>query len=180
MAASALISRSAVEPLSLHEVKEHLRVIGGDEDLLIASLIPVAREMAEMETRRALVSQVWRDRYALAPETLTLRRWPVQSISAIRVGGELIDLADVSVELGDNAAVSSLLWRGKGVEVTYVAGYGDHAADVPASLRQWMLLQIGAMYADRQAHVVARSEGVAVNPHVAGLLDPYRVWSYSQ
>lgn len=114
----------------------------------------------------------------MAEDVLSLKRWPVQEVIEIRANGQLADLSDVVVEVGDSASVSSRLWCGKHVEVLYSAGYGDCAASVPSSVRQWMLLQIGSMYADRQAHVVGRGDSVAINPHVAGLLDPYRVWSY--
>jgi uncharacterized phiE125 gp8 family phage protein len=43
-----------------------------------------------------------------------------------------------------------------GIRITYTAGYGDTAADVPSDMKAWMLLAIGTMYANReQTSVVA-------------------------
>jgi hypothetical protein len=58
--------------------------------------------------------------------------------------------------------------------ITYTAGYGPAAADVPAPIKSWLLLAIGDMYANRQ-----RS---AERPQVPqgfadSLLDPYRIYA---
>jgi hypothetical protein len=50
----------AEEPLSLADVKAHLRVTVDDDDALIGDLITAARLLCEDYTRRALVSQGWR------------------------------------------------------------------------------------------------------------------------
>ncbi|HEY0266837.1 MAG TPA: head-tail connector protein, partial [Rhizomicrobium sp.] len=50
----------AIEPVSLDQAKAWLRVeSGGDEDALIAALIPAARARAEWHTGRAFVTQHW-------------------------------------------------------------------------------------------------------------------------
>lgn len=173
-----LVSGPAVEPLKLADVKDHLRVTSDDEDVLISSLIPVAREMAEQRTHRALIDQEWRDRCIAAPDRLSLGRWPVMRVTEILADGEVVDLSLVDQSLGDHAQVAWSGWRGADVVVSYRAGYGERVEDVPSSIRQWMLLQIGSMYSDRQAHAVGGTGSVAVNPQASGLLDPYRVWGY--
>lgn len=47
------------EPLTLDEVKAHLRVSTPDDDLYITSLIPVVRMRCEAATRRTLLTQTW-------------------------------------------------------------------------------------------------------------------------
>lgn len=52
-------------------------------------------------------------------------------------------------------------------------GYGETPADVPAAIRQWILLQIGHLYEHREATV----EGsVTPLPNLHALLDPFRTW----
>lgn len=60
------------------------------------------------------------------------------------------------------------------VEVVYVAGYGAATA-VPAGIKSWMLMRIGAMYESRlEFEVGARLVAVDI-PFVDRLLDPYRI-----
>ena len=55
----------------------------------------------------------------------------------------------------------------------WTAGYGADPADVPASIRQWILLQVGHYYEHREA----AAEGTMVSlPNLHALLDPYRTW----
>ena len=50
----------ASEPISLSEAKAHLRVDLTDDDALITALIVAARQYAESETGRSLITQSWR------------------------------------------------------------------------------------------------------------------------
>jgi uncharacterized phiE125 gp8 family phage protein len=61
-----------------------------------------------------------------------------------------------------------------GVAVEYTAGYGDTAADVPAPLRQAMLLMIGHWYEHREA-VITGSISTGLPLAARALLAPYRV-----
>ena len=55
-----LVTPPAEEPVSLAEAKQHLRVDGGDDDLLIGSLITAARQAAETKTGRQLITARWK------------------------------------------------------------------------------------------------------------------------
>lgn len=57
--ANRLISPPAVEPLTLAQAKEHLRVVASDEDNLITAIIKAARLNVEAWTGRALIDQTW-------------------------------------------------------------------------------------------------------------------------
>ena len=105
----------ATEPLSLEEVKEHLRIDSSAEDALLQMYIEAARKVCEHNTARALITQTWEttfDRFpgpvlepsGLDGELLTLSRTatrtlreglaitlpkgPIQSIEAIRYRNE--------------------------------------------------------------------------------------------
>ncbi|HEX7823634.1 MAG TPA: head-tail connector protein, partial [Mycobacterium sp.] len=58
------------------------------------------------------------------------------------------------------------------IAVNYTAGYGDAAADVPQGLRNWILLRVATMYANREESVPG---AVTQLPHVDGLLDPFNI-----
>ena len=56
---SKLLTPPTSEPVSLVEVKNHLRVDINDDDALISALIASARQQAEQICRRALINQQW-------------------------------------------------------------------------------------------------------------------------
>jgi uncharacterized phiE125 gp8 family phage protein len=63
------------------------------------------------------------------------------------------------------------------VQISYTVGYGDATA-VPAGIKSWILLRVGALYANREEVSVAQRITVQELPYVDSLLDPYRIRSY--
>ncbi|MFM0330658.1 head-tail connector protein [Paraburkholderia strydomiana] len=64
------------------------------------------------------------------------------------------------------------------VQISFTAGYGD-AADVPAGIKSWILLRVGALYENREEVSVATRVTVQELPYVDTLLDPYRIMGYA-
>ena len=178
----------ATEPLTLSEAKLHLRVDVIDDDALITSLIKVARQQAEQELRRALITQtivVYLDAFdchiALPPITA------VTAISYTDLNGATQTLAsdqylvDLYAEPACVTPAYAVIWpatrcQRNAVKVRCTAGWANAAA-VPEAIKQWMLLQIGHWYANREA-VGTQSGGTGGGspmPFVGALLDPYRV-----
>ena len=62
-----LTSAPSAEPITLDELKTHLRISGTDEDAYLTSLIEEVRQEAEDQTGLAFITQSWQ---------LTLDRWP--------------------------------------------------------------------------------------------------------
>lgn len=63
---TSIVTSSARLPVSLADVKAHLRITGSDHDDLLSGLIMAATDMAERFTHRRLVRQTWklfRDRW---------------------------------------------------------------------------------------------------------------------
>lgn len=151
------LKRSAppvTEPLSLAEAKLYLRVDGSAEDALIMDMIVAVREAAEEYLHKSLVTQSWtltcKD---YAPSCVALAKGPVQSISQIKTRDRNGNENTVNVALYHLSAVkdavhfeSALLAHE--VVISYVCGYGG-AEDVPAAVRQGMLLHLAALYEDR-------------------------------
>ncbi|WP_374349166.1 head-tail connector protein [Chitinimonas sp.] len=201
-----LVTQPTEEPISLAEARLHLRI---DDDLtaddtLISALIVAARQFAENETRRALVTQTWRlvldcfpgqasytvplRPFGLPPNAILLERCPVKSVQSIRyldMGGiwQTMSPADYTVDLTSEPAritpCFGKIWQPTlpqigAVEVVFVTGYGT-AAEVPAALKSWMKLRIGSLYEHRgEAEIVSRGK-LEPMPFVDGLLDPYRM-----
>lgn len=174
----------AVEPLTLAEARAHLRLDGDEEDAVVSACIVAARQACESYTGLSLISQSWQlylDRWPRG--AVLLPRPPVQEVLEVAVmdaegGRETLDPERYVV---DRAAgrPARLVRRGGlswprpgrpigGIEITYRAGYGDSWNDVPAALRQGMLLAV--------AHFFERREGEAgLPPAIATLWQPYRI-----
>lgn len=54
-----LITAPALEPVTLQEAKNQLRLETADDDVLVAALVKAARERVEEDTSRGLVTQTW-------------------------------------------------------------------------------------------------------------------------
>lgn len=52
-------------------------------------------------------------------------------------------------------------------------GYGAEPSDVPATIRHWILIQVGHYYEHREATVEC---AVTPLPGLHALLDPFRTW----
>lgn len=185
----SLISAPTDEPVSLAEAKLHCRVDISTDDDMITAMIVAARQRAEHETGRRLMTQTWDlllDAFPAAE--IELRRPPVQSITHVKyydTTGTLQTL-DASLYSLDSVLLPGWLlpaynteWpdtydTANAVQVRMVCGYATAAA-VPAAIKQWILLQVGAMYAQREALATGPSVSAVPGAFVDGLLDPYRL-----
>jgi uncharacterized phiE125 gp8 family phage protein len=160
----ALVVPPPAEPISLADLKAHLRIEGAAEDALLGSLIRVAREHLERTTGLALISQGWRLYLDRWPERglIELSRWPVTAVDAVRVFDELGDESEVSLagHVLDGVRRPARLWLStrpeprqaiNGIEVDFTAGFGETGSDVPDTLLRAMLLHAAQMYEFRGA-----------------------------
>ncbi len=183
--AAVLIEGPAVEPVSLAEAKNYLRVEHEEDDELIGELIESARVQVEQAARRVLVTQQWR---------IVLDRWPASgwivspvnplvSLDAARVfpfEGAAVSLVAAEFTINTASAPAIIAFeRGNviapgrtsgGIELDVTAGYGDSAEDVPAPLRQAIRLLVARNYEHRD-----RIEKDALPEAVHALIAAYRV-----
>lgn len=159
----------ATAPVSLSEAKLHLRVDGSDEDSLITGLIDAATAHFDGQgvLGRAMVTQSWAQWVDQTPGWVRLTVGPFQSLTSVEYYDadnalQTATLADFEVRLdGDFVIVKPKkdhVWpnayiRQDAIKITYVAGFGDAATDVPQSIRQAILLTVGHWYENREAVV---------------------------
>ncbi len=189
---SVLVTGPAAEPVTLAEVKLHLRIDDNADDVLLGALITTARQHAENITRRSLVTQTWKlvlDNFPAG--VITLDHAPVSSVSSV------LYLDSDGVEQTLNAAGYKLdkitepcrlvpaygtTWPStreeiNAVSITYSCGYGAPEA-VPESIKRWMLLRLGALYENREEVLSGRAITLAPLPFADALLSAYRLLDY--
>lgn len=156
--ALVLTAPPVVEPITLAEAKAHVRVDAGDEDALIGSLIVAARSFVERSLSLALITQGWSlylDHWPRSRE-VALPIVPAQSVEAVRV----YDPDNQPTEIASEDYVADMLSMParillsasatpiaparelNAVEIAFIAGYGDEPEEVPAPIRQALLLLI--------------------------------------
>jgi len=168
------VGAPSVEPVTLTEAKDYLRVDEVDDDTLITNLISAARKSAENYMKRSLITQSWKvafDDYS--PSYIRLPMGAVQSVTSLKIiardGTEtLIDAAKYYLVAAKNRLVVDTPLIGHRVEVIYVAGFGDNASDVPEEIRQGLLNHIAYIYENR-------GESLGINHQSKSLYDHYRV-----
>lgn len=177
----------AEEPITASEAKLHARFDSSSLDTEIAILIKAAREYAELELGRKIITQTLDTYFDEFPDEIRLM--PLQSVMAITYTDTNGDTQTLSASayqvdaVGQPARIvpaygydwpSTRAGQLNAVKVRYVAGYGLQAA-VPACIKNWMLIrvaqgidQIKATSDFNQAIEFPRS-------YVDGLLDSERV-----
>lgn len=176
----------AAEPVTLAEVKAHLRIAHDGEDTLLSGLIRAAREDLERATGVALIEQSWR---------LALDAWPSQgyallcvhpvreilSVTAYGTEGEasLIDPADYQIDTLSRPARLHFDKRPaplrifNGIEIDFAAGFGEAGTDVPDLLKRAILLLVGHWYEFR-AHFEPADQPVSYPAAYDRIVASYR------
>ncbi len=149
----------AAEPITLAEVKAHLRLDASDEDTLLAGLMRAAREYLEGQMGLALIARTFRlylDDWPAA-RVIQIARGPVQTIETVTVydaSGMPVEVDATGYVLDGMARPARLVLPSRpgteralnGIEIDFTAGFGESGAEVPDTLKRALLLHVAAMY----------------------------------
>ena len=178
----------SVEPVTTAEAKLHLRVDHGDEDAYIDTLVAVARQYIELTTRRAMVNTTFELKLDAFPIEIRPPRSPlssVTSISYVDTNGDTQTLStsvysvDTDTEPGRISLAFNKVWpnlrhQNDAVTVTFVAGYGSAATDVPSVLREAVKMLTAHYYEFRQP-VISGTIATKIPMHIESLIWIHRV-----
>jgi len=159
-----------------------------DEDTYVTALITAARTHLEEITGRSFITQTWQLTLDEWGSMITLPRPPAASVTSITytdTDGAEQTLAADQYTLASEALPGYILpawgvsWPSlrdvpENVVVTYTAGFGDAAANVPETLRLAVKMLVAHWYENREPAVIGTSAG-SVPFTVAALVAPYRV-----
>ena len=179
-----LITAPAAEPVTLDQVKAHLRIDADitDFDTTLAALISAARSQAEHRTGRRFGVQTWEHVMDVFPAgPIILPAPPVTAVVSIKyddpAGAEqTLALADYRARTAGEPAVlrpvtawPASLGEEGAVRIRYTCGLTSADPRWPA-LQAWMLLAIGAWHANPEAVSAAQTYALPRSFH-DGLLD---------
>lgn len=160
-----LKSPPKIEPISLEEVKTHLRLDSGDmsEDIDLAAYLTAAREFCEDFQNRAYITQTWE---------ASFDDWPDREIKLPKGSLQTVDLVSYKDSSGVTCQVTDFVYSPRGilgrltpaygkswpsftpypldaVVIEFTCGYGDTAASVPGKVIQAIKLLISHWYVNR-------------------------------
>lgn len=180
-----------LEPITIEEMKLHLRIDSAEDNALISALITAARTTAENFTRRTLMTQTFELVYDGALSSIEIPRPPLQEIKKIETIDEdgvrsEVDPASYYVDISGTSPGRVSLRPGyswpehRGFAsflITGVAGYGSAPESVPAPIREAIKKLVAEMYESRGGSDILLGTNPLTNQQqlIMAILAPYRV-----
>lgn len=155
-----------VEPVTAAEFKTFARIDGSTEDTQIEAMLKAVRQSAELWTGRAFISQTYVMTLDFWPKNgiIQLPRPPLISVTSIVTLDEdnvettysssnyylntVSTPAEIILKSGATAPTKDTRERGW-IKVTFKAGYGDTAANVPQQIKEAIKMWATVVYENR-------------------------------
>lgn len=174
-------------PITLMQLKSHLRIEHPEEDDYLNFLIDGATEAIQSYIGQSLLIHVWQQTFSYAQRVSgRLSKLP---ILPIRIPLSFPPLLTIKSVVGTNSNKKSktinnytLFYKGDlpvievndpciKIEVTYETGYGDRPNMIPADIRQ-AILQLASVFYQKRCAIP-----IAEDPVVVSVLQPHRILS---
>ena len=170
MAGMHIVTAPTVEPITLPEAKQHLRVDVADDDTLITIYIVGAREACEAFIRGKLITQTWEvelDAFPTDNSPILIPVEPLASVQSVTWADQANNattmtpgtnyLVDTDHEPGrlvlppNTAWPGASLWPVSPIKIALTAGFGADETKVPQLYRLGMFLTLAHWYENREA-----------------------------
>ena len=167
-----LLETNAIEPISLTEVKSHLRLDTDDEDDLLNSLIAAATNLVEEYLGKTLIKKTWRIEEsgdnANGLQEIVLPQGPLLKVLMVQRAMPNDIYTNIRFVVKNHFSRPIIVFKSDlPVSVTYEAGYGYYPKDVPAPIRQALFTLVAHFYENRNGQL-------KMSELVKTLLIPYR------
>ncbi len=177
----------AIEPVSLSEAKEHLRITNSNDDSFINRLITSARQISENFTGLGFIQQSYSIFIDEFPKSgvIKIPKQPFLSLQAINiydasdnfVAEDLnlysIDQIQGRIVLKDGYIAPIAKRKINGIEISFNVGYGTNASDVPEDIKTAILLLVASMYENRGNNIQEQLH--LSKTGAAEILQPYKI-----
>lgn len=147
-----LYQAPSVEPLSVDDVKQYLRIDGDSEDQTISTMISSARMAAEKYMKLSIISQKWKLTFnETTPDEVSLPYGPVTGIDSVKTIDEnnvetVFASSNYYLTAGNLSIYFNEIPSDLKVQIIYNTGFSSSAANVPALIKQGMLAHIAFMF----------------------------------
>ena len=180
-----LVTPPALEPVTIADTRAFLRISTESEDEILHRLIATAREIIEAEPGLSLIDQTWRLRVDRWPRSgrLALFKYPVKSVAAVvayRQDGTAISFSPEEFVLNHGSRPQRLYMAQYpdavefvGLEVDFVAGFGETGVEVPDALKHAILTLVAHLYESR-AGVDADAASRSFPPVISQMIDSWK------
>jgi len=187
MYARTISTAATTHPVNVAELRDQLHMEHTDEDVTLYRMIATATEQAEAYTERAFCTQTWKMYLDTFPDEIIVPKPPLQSVTSITyvdTNGDTQTLS-ASTYTVDTDSEPGRIYEAYGeswptvrdvdhaITVTFGAGYGDSAHDVPERIRHAILLLAADLYEIREPTLVGAT--LDESPTLTRLLDTVRV-----
>lgn len=172
-------------PVTLSQLKAHLRIEYPDEDDYLTFLLQSATESVQNYIGRSLLLQTWQKVFypnlkrtnqislrPVLPLHLMLPFPPLLRIKTVKGKyrhSDPLDIKNYQLKHTGDQAYLEIEEPFSKIEVVYEAGYGERPADVPVDLRQG-IMQLAALFYQKRQPFSLNEE-----PHLVSLFHPYRI-----
>ncbi|PIZ34312.1 MAG: hypothetical protein COY39_00305 [Alphaproteobacteria bacterium CG_4_10_14_0_8_um_filter_37_21] len=172
-----ILEKAEIYPVTLEDVKVHLRLEHAEEDQYLLHLIETATEYIERYLNRALLTQ----KLSFTSEPKAVKggfseiKLPrpnilhVHSVTNIRSGSARYAVRRYQLVDTDNSPLLTLVTSDQLVEVVYQAGFGIYPKHIPAPIKHALLQIVAELYENRGGEPIKKSN------FYNDLLEPYRV-----
>ena len=167
----ALVENTApsIEPVTLEEAALFMRYTGVLQNDVIESLITAARKYVEQWTGRTLITTTWDYYTNQLCDSIPLPTGNAITISSITyedLNDDTQTLTSTLYELDNKSVINTVflvpnqsyplvLDKPNSVKITFTAGYGAAATDVPEALKTAIKMMVSACYENRESVVMA-------------------------
>ena len=158
----ATITQPDVRPITLEQIKQHLRLDTSDEDGLLLSYCDAATEFIEGHISKFLIKRDVRQFVDKLPESkeVLLEAEPVSEITLVRgydANGDPHDFSSSEYRFVQYESPPRLYFDGlnphvqtaNGIEIDMVAGFGESGTDVPQNITRALFVLIAHWYEHR-------------------------------
>ena len=162
----SIVSQTNELPLTLTEVKSHLRIDFTNDDTYLTHLIKVASSFFEEMTGRSLITKTYKtylDKFPQYNVGIKIRKSKLQSILSIQyyLNNVLTNYTSQNYYYNDSTGFSEIFLKvnnfypneideiKNSVVINFTAGYGANEASIPANIKQSLLMFITDCYMNR-------------------------------